>query len=198
MGFGQEFRDAYGNGQQYRAFGPEDRARLENAVPDWFLDLWETDGWASYRGGLLWTVDPHVFEPLVKLWKSPYPGTVVARTAFGSLYLLKEYPISDEEIGRSTAEIDPHTAQYSIVGPEAEGFFTEDLADLEYIKDVLWEPDVKRAVKDLGPLAWDEMYGYEPALALGGSGERETVRRYKLFEHHLLLSQLGELKVVKF
>lgn len=70
---------------------------------------------------------------------------------------------------------------------------TKSIARDRYIK-TLHEADVQRAAKDVGPLAWDEMYGYEPALALGGSGKPETVRRFNFFNHHLLLTQLGEVK----
>ena len=55
----------------------------------------------------------------------------------------------------------------------------------------------RRAAQVVGPVASNEMYGYEPALALalGGSGKPETVRRLDLFAHHVLLSRLTPLKV---
>ncbi|MNE90069.1 hypothetical protein D3C80_1875430 [compost metagenome] len=45
----------------------------------------------------------------------------------------------------------------------------------------------ERAVKKYGPLAPDEMYGFEPALVLGGSSSLENLRRLKLDPHLLIL-----------
>lgn len=194
----QMFHDAFGEGKRYRACQPEDLQKF-SFLPEWFLKLWEQDGWAGYRNGLFWTIDPEQFAPLVELWSPPQsPLFPVARTAFGTIYLLKEFRAESGNIAYSVAEIDPHTASYSIVGPGARLFITEAIAKPDYIKDVFWEPKVKRAAKDLGPLEWNEMYAFEPALALGGSGKPETVRKVNLFDHHTMLAQLGELKFVKY
>jgi hypothetical protein len=199
MSFGEKFRGAYGQGVQYRACSSVERSRLEGAVPEFLLELWKSDGWASYRDELLWTVDPQDFEHVVSAWKLPRdPALVVARTAFGSLYLLSEFVTEQGAKGISIVELNPHTGDYMVIGPTAKRFLTESLAKPEYIKNVLREADAKRAARDVGPLAWDEMYGYEPALALGGSGNPETVRRVTIFNHHLLLSQLVEAKVRSF
>jgi hypothetical protein len=195
MSFGEKFREAYGQGEQYRVFDLEEQNRLQSVVPDFLLELWKTDGWAGYRNGLLWTVDPQDFAPVVSAWKLPVkPGLVVARTAFGLIYMLKEFVTEQGVKGISIVGLNPHTGDYTVVGPTARRFLTESLAQPDYIKSVLWEPQAKRAAADVGPLAWDEMYGFEPALALGGSGKPETVRRYNVFNHHLLLSQLVEAK----
>ena len=199
MGFGEEFRKAYGQGKQYRAFDKAARSRLESTVPAYLLDLWEADGWASYRDGLLWFVDPRDFEPVVHAWKVPEktPLLAVARTAFGELYLLGTFTEGDGVSEDSVLALNPHIAEYSFVGPYAEQFLTKSIARDRYVK-TLHQADAQRAAKDVGSLAWDEMYGYEPALALGGSGDPATVRRLNIFNHHLLLSQLGEVKLRKF
>jgi hypothetical protein len=194
MGFGDEFRDTYGRGTTYRARpGRAEPPRLDRSGIS--AGLWEADGWASYRDGLLWFVDPHDFEPVVKAWNLPEaaPLITVARAAFGELYLLGSFPASDGTSPDSVLALNPHIAQYSFVGPYAEEFLTSTIAWDRYIK-TMHESDVRRARKDVGPLSWDEMYGYEPALALGGSGKPETVRRVNIFNHHLLLSQLTPVK----
>jgi hypothetical protein len=201
MGFGEEFRKAYGRGTQYRAFGTADRTRLAGQLPDFFLDLLESDGWASYRDGLLWAIDPRDFEPVMNAWTFPPDfGNLVpiVRTAFGAVYALRTFTTARGTPGLSVVNLDPHIAEYSIVGPVAEKFLTESIAEEDYIKSVFREADARRAAKNVGPIAWNEMYGYEPALALGGSGKPETVRRFNMFNHHLLLSQLGELKARRY
>lgn len=195
MGFGEEFRNAYGQGKPYRTLDRDTRARLTSVVPAYLLDLWESDGFASYRDGLLWFVDPLDFAPVVEAWRMPEQVSLiaVARTAFGELYLLGSFVADDGTSADSVLALNPHSAEYSFVGPFAEQFLTKSIARERYIK-TLHESDVKRAAKDVGPLAWDEMYGFEPALALGGSGKPDTVRRYNIFNHHLLLSQLSKVQ----
>jgi hypothetical protein len=192
MGFGEEFRKAYGQGVQYRAFTNADRNRLAGKVPGYLLDLWESDGWAGYRNGLLWMVDPDDFAPVLAAWNVPNdpPLIVVARTALGELFLLGSFRAPNGSLAPKVLALDPHSASYSTVGLVAEKFLTRSLADEDYLKATLQEADTKRAAEDVGPIAWNEMYGYEPALALGGSGKPDTVRRLNIFTHHLLLSQL--------
>ena len=48
----------------------------------------------------------------------------------------------------------------------------------------------RKALKKLGPLQHDECFGFEPAIALGGSESVENVRIVKLREHLSILSQL--------
>jgi hypothetical protein len=199
VGFGEEFRKAYGQGKPYRAFDKGARSRLSPTVPGYLLDLWESDGWASYRDGLLWFADPRDFEPVVQAWRLPEeaPVIAVARTAFGELYLLGRFIENEPDAEDSVVAINPHTAEYSYVGPFAEQFLTSSIASDRYLR-TLHEDDMRRAAKDVGSLAWDEMYGYEPALALGGSGEPDSVRRLNIFRHHLLLAQLSVLRLRQY
>jgi hypothetical protein len=199
MGFGEEFRRAYGQGTSYRQFDDAARSRLAPRIPDYLLALWDVDGWASYRNGLLWFVDPEDFDPVVQAWNLPEesPLAVVARTAFGHLYLLGKFAATDGSSVESIIALNPHIAEYSFVGPYAEQFLTRSIARDQYVR-TLHEADVRRAAKDVGTLAWNEMYGYEPALALGGSDDPANVRRLNIFTHHLLLSQLGPAKLRQF
>jgi hypothetical protein len=200
MGFGEVFRKAYGQGVSYRAFLKADRDRLEGRVPGYLLDLWESDGWAGYRDGLLWMVDPDEFVPVLAAWNVPNdpPLIVVARTAMGQLFLLgSNFRAPNGAPAPKVLVLNPHSASYNTVGLVAEKFLTRSIADEDFLKPAMHEAETKRAAKDVGPISWNEMYGYEPALALGGSGKADTVRRFDLFTHHLLLSQLVPLKLRK-
>ena len=46
-----------------------------------------------------------------------------------------------------------------------------------------------RAVQTLGPLRFDECFGYAPLLGLGGSRRAEHLRKYKLREHIAFIAQ---------
>ncbi|RMU47703.1 hypothetical protein ALP27_05220 [Pseudomonas savastanoi pv. glycinea] len=56
--------------------------------------------------------------------------------------------------------------------------------------DSFFEP----ALKNLGQLQSDEMYGFVPALALGGPVELKNLQKVKTTEHLMFLSQLSPLQ----
>lgn len=51
----------------------------------------------------------------------------------------------------------------------------------------------EKALRTLGPLQPDEMYGFVPALALGGSADLKHLQKVKTIEHLTFLSQLAPL-----
>jgi len=55
-----------------------------------------------------------------------------------------------------------------------------------------------RATKKLGMLQHDEMYGFVPAVMLGGSDKFENLKKVKAVEHLMILSQLAELEPYNF
>jgi hypothetical protein len=58
------------------------------------------------------------------------------------------------------------------------------------------KPLFKRAVKKLGIVGPDEIYAFEPALALGGSARLTSLMKVKLEEHLHFLAELGETQVI--
>ena|GEM_PF-2614525 len=50
-------------------------------------------------------------------------------------------------------------------------------------------------MKRLGRLEPDELYGFEPTLALGGVERLENLAKVKAVEHLLILAQLGEKEI---
>jgi len=69
-------------------------------------------------------------------------------------------------------------------------------------KNSLDEKDVdekllfERACKKLGPLEFNEMYAFVPALALGGTNKLEKLKKVKVIEHLNFLADLGEKRVM--
>lgn len=59
------------------------------------------------------------------------------------------------------------------------------------LSDESGQPLFARAMATLGPLTSDEIYGFEPALALGGKMLLENLARIKLDVHLTILRQLA-------
>ncbi|WP_259643068.1 DUF1851 domain-containing protein, partial [Pseudomonas syringae] len=76
---------------------------------------------------------------------------------------------------------------------ELQGFLLSRNVDSNDLEDLF-----KPARRQLGTLRHDEMYGFVPALMLGGSATLGHVEKLKAVEHLILLSQLAELEPYSF
>ncbi|CAM3271908.1 glutamyl-tRNA amidotransferase [Pseudomonas floridensis] len=190
----------------YKKFGPaistqvvplSSVKRYEGKLPAQLLQYWNDYGWCGYAKGLFWTVNPQDYEPVLDYWLA---GTgllerdtyhVIARSAFGQLYLwgensanslsvtsyMSRYSNSSTFLNRSNFDFGVQLF-FSTMQPER-----NDLDNL-----------FERALKKLGLLDIDEMYGFVPALALGGPIELNNLQKVKVIEHLEFLSQLSPLQ----
>jgi len=166
-------------------------------LPNRLLAYWQDHGWCGYGDGLFWVVNPQEYQKVVASWLA---GThfeacdtyhLIACSAFGDLYLW----------GEKTGSVLTIAAFHSryIEGAHSSGDEERDnkihgllmwlMTEGTYF-DELFDPARER----LGTLGVDEMYGFVPALMLGGSGSLERLKKLKVVEHLLLLSQLSELQ----
>jgi hypothetical protein len=182
-------------------------SKYEERLPERLLKYWKEYGWAQYSCGF-WTVNPDDYAEILKscLSGTEYAGydeySVIARTSFGDLY------VWGKRGGVAMQVSTPHAILFPRHGDEkqvAKGkadlcisvFFeliekkTCDFADEneKYLFD--------RAVKRLGSLDYDEMYGFVPALPLGGHAKLENLKRVKALEHLIFLSQLDTFKCME-
>jgi hypothetical protein len=178
------------------------RLRVTGKLPDQLLAYWEEHGWCGYADGLLWTVDPQEYEPALDAWigetalmeRDAYH--VVARSAFGELYFWGErtgaslsllpwramaVPSdgSPELIAQGRAN---EVLRWRFAGFKRQHFELEDREET---------PLFQRALMKLGRLDHDEMYGFVPALALGGPASLDHLQKVKAVDHLVLLAQLS-------
>lgn len=171
-------------------------------LPDQLLSYWRTEGWCGYANGRLWTVNPDEYEDIVDEWLEDSSIEqidsfhAIARSAFGDLY------VCGERSGRSATICCPINAISALakeLKPKSvnardssiRSFFgSSTLAGYDY-KDESGQPLFDRALAKLGPLAPDEMYGFEPALVAGGKMRLENLRKVKLDQHLTILRQLA-------
>lgn len=155
----------------------------EGLLPVELIQLWRQSGWCRYKTGLLWTVNPKQFDGVIDEWvdfegQSPL---VFLRTGFGHLYFwYKDYVYS----------LDVQRGSISQVTKRMALMFTL-LCDPQVKTKIVREELFQQAVQRLGPPACDECFGFEPALALGGPGTLETIKRVKIREHLSILAQLA-------
>jgi hypothetical protein len=197
-------------------FGPAIHSRTVNdaeiekyrgKLPDQLLKYWALYGWSGYAKGLFWLVDPAEYAPVVKAWLS---GTdfldeedhhVIARGAFGKVYLWGEKSGQNLTINAPWARIFPRDQREKMKSGKADllvrGFLTSKTKANVDLEDRLEQPLFDRALAELGALAHDEMYGFEPALALGAPCELKFLKKVKAVEHLMLLAQIHPPRIME-
>ena len=190
---------------------PVDAATLQkyrSILPQRLLGYWKDFGFCGYGEGLFWTVNPADYEDILALWLADTPlwerekYHVIARTAFGELYVIGEESLDDTIINPHYATILPGDPADKILNEEEKDryigifFGTQTLESLNF-SDQNDTPLFKRALKKLGPLTHDEMYTFVPALAAGGIADIEHVQKVKIHEQLALLAELDTPVILK-
>jgi len=175
--------------------------RYRGKLPELLLKYWAEHGWCGYGGGIFWLVNPQEYEGVVASWirgtqfEKFDPYHLIARSAFGDLYLWGEKTGASLNI---TSILSKYVDFYSTLGEEQmdkqlQNFLlTRNRGDNNYGE--LFEPVKKK----LGTLRHDEMYGFVPALMLGGPDTLEHLEKVKTVEHLILLSHIAELQPYSF
>ena len=199
--------EGFGPAIQTQAVAPQKIEKFRGRLPDQLLSYWQQYGWSGYGKGLFWFVDPDEYEPALEAWIGDMPFMeqdayyVIARSAFGELFLWGTKSGQSLDVKSSWGMIFPRDNSERVAQGKAdqlvESFIVSmDKKRLEQ-KDALDKPLFDRALKTLGPLAADEMYAFEPALAIGGKAELKNLRKVKTVEHLVMLAQLGERRVMR-
>ncbi len=176
------------------------RARM----PTKLTDYWQFAGFAAYADGCFWTVDPREYREVVDAWLI---GTrleserqrmhVVARSAFGTLYLFAEgtgscgtldCPSNSVFIGPK--QLKPLDARKQDISTRT--FFASMTPEDCDFKSDAGKPMFRAARKRLGPLRRNEMYGFVKPLVAGGEWSADNLQVVPAIEHLLALRKLAE------
>lgn len=177
-----KFQAMHGPADDRQAVGAEIVETYRGRLPDEILTEWETTGWCSYGGGLLWLVDPSTYDGLLGDWlPEPAGCTVFMRTAFAGLIYWD---------GTDANFLDVFSDDVTAIFDEMSWVFDGTLCRHEFLDDVLDRDYFVSEGPRLGRLAPDECYGYVPPPALGGSRSPDSLQRVKIREHLAFLGQL--------
>jgi hypothetical protein len=161
-------------------------ASYSERIPSELLEVWEQYGFGIFGDGYLRIVNPANYVELVadtyQLTSTPSDGPPLAlfTTAMGDLLIW--------EMGYLSL-VDYRHGNVTIVGKSLKNFFRVFAEDSYLVERLRWEP-YPAARERLGEPAFDECFGYVPALALGGPETVGHLQKVKLREHIYLLSQL--------
>jgi hypothetical protein len=175
--------------------------RYKGKLPSQLLDYWSEHGWSGYGDGVFWTVNPQEYEGVVASWLEEtnlQPADtyhLIGRGAFGNLYLWGERTGASLYITSQLSRYAVHESIYTgdQMNKGFQSFLLSIDADLNDYGDLF-----KPAKKKLGTLCHDEMYGFVPALILGGPDTLNHLEKVKAVEHLTILSQIAELQPYSF
>jgi hypothetical protein len=193
------FLENFGPAIDRRDVPPEVLDRFKGKLPDQMLSYWAEHGWCGYADGLFWTVNPEDYEPVLDAWLGDTFFVeedalhIIARTAFGHLLIWGEksgFALQLFAPG-SYVIVEETATQKKNLEFAAQTFFSVQKARL-----FEFDGRFSSAKQRLGRLNRDEMYGFVPALALGGTADVTHLEKVKAVEHLIFLAQLDELKVM--
>lgn len=208
------FIEKFGEATTHVSIPIADLENCRSTLPPALLEYWAAEGWSGYGKGIFWLVNPDDYDDVLAEWIVGTPLErldhfhVIARTAFGNLYLW------GEKTGQSARIVPWDHAIYSLEKNLKRTLKDPDLSlravfsskspkDVD-ISDEHGKSLFEQALTTLGPLQPDEMYGFEPAILLGGRFTIDHLRIVKIREHLSLLRQLagprfpmGNLKIDK-
>ena len=190
----------------YRADVPADAIKKwQGKLPEQLLKYWKDEGWCGYAKGLFWFVDPDDYDDLVDEWLEDTgleqidAFHVIARTAFGDLY------VCGERSGVSMTISCPINAIFALPKDlKPKNKVDQDWSVRAFIGLSVSECDLKDesgrqlfepALNKLGPLEPDEVYGFEPAIVMEGKMRLESLAKLKIEQHLTILRQLAPPKL---
>lgn len=186
---------------------PEKIAKFRGKLPDKLLEYWQVYGWCGYAQGLFWTVDPDEWEDELDAWigdtefmeRDAY--YVIARTAFGELILWGEKTGQSLKVMTAYGMIFPHfdEKEFQEDGPDLtlQLFFASTSRRSYDMNDADGKPLFDRALAKLGVLDHNTMYGFVPALPLGGEPKLEHLQKLDAHVHLDILSQMAEPTIMR-
>ena len=167
------------------------REAYRDKLPKLLLENWQKYGFSAFSKGLFWLTDPEEYRGLMDDYLK---GTVlegkphlhvIARSAFGKLYVWEEHHGLSLELDFLRHQI--YYTPKEILNPSMEiETMKETLKMIEKQSDVYDEnhqPLFPQAVEKFGILQDDEMYGFVHPLHLGGENRIENMKKMNLFIH---------------
>lgn len=151
-----------------------------NRLPDPLLEEWQASGFSGFANGFIWLTDPGQMEYAISEWQVDPPAQIFGRTAFGDLFMWD---------GENVHCLFVHEGTINWLTDDLKMFFEYSLCDESFLEDVLRFGLFPPALAKLGPVASDEIYTFVPALVLGGNEDTDHLKKVKMREQLLFLSQ---------
>ncbi|PDT16589.1 hypothetical protein CO670_11510 [Rhizobium sp. J15] len=196
-----EFLSAYKIDNITRPSGAEIEA-YRGKLPDFLLRFWADHGWCSWSNGQYWLCDPSLPKPVLDYVfrgdpeLDPEKMYAFGYTAFGEIDIWYGDAMIRLHLLMNKVSVDPREYDEEnqrewtdevMLGLCFSGRFSSATPPWE---DENRKNMMPRALETLGPLTWGEIYGFAPALNLGGRNILKNLQKMPLVEHLVFLASM--------
>ncbi|ENU1229251.1 GAD-like domain-containing protein [Providencia rettgeri] len=196
------FIENFGEATTSRYVSEEKINQWQGKLPELLLTYWHNEGWSSYYNGLFTIVDPDDYEDIVDEWlENTYLEEIdsfhaIAINGFGNIYLCGEKTGQCVVINSvfntifvQKKKLEKNNSAESLDISIITLFILSEIGG--YNKSGLFE----KAVKKFGPLGDNEIFGFEPAIILGGELDIKHIQKVDARIHLSILAQLAEPEI---
>jgi hypothetical protein len=201
------FLEQFGQPTHFRKVDPAYIERYRNKLPDKLIAYWLELGFSGFKDGLFWIVDPSEFDGAMNLWIEDLPIVeqdkyhVIARNGFGDLYLWGEETGYKYKLNVCNGWILEKKKPLAKLRNEEKDLYLQIFFSNFEVKNVDLKDDAggslfNKAVEKYGPLEQNEVFGFEPALFLGGKQKLENVNKLDIHVHLSILADFGHREIL--
>lgn len=160
----------------------------KDKLPEKLLQFWDLNGFITLSNDFIKVVNPKIYENLLnESYESPIGKSAVVMfvTGFGDLIIWENNYIILLNFRKGESKVLESGFNY----------FFEDIEDDDFLLKELDSKNFKQAIDKNGTLAFDECFGYEPILGLGGAEKIENLHKVKIQEYISITAQaLGKIQ----
>lgn len=178
---------------KYKEAGDNIIEKYQAVLPEEILYIWNSYGFGTFENGFIRFVNPDEYNEFLKYCKTYLePTLVIAVTAMGDLIVWE-----GNQNATVAANEGNRYALFSFTKGKKEILGTKPVVINRIIGDKEFTADrgyfdskiFYLAKETLGNLAFDECYGFEPLLALGGSEKISNLKIVKTREYLDIIGQ---------
>ncbi|GGD86855.1 hypothetical protein CO662_15720 [Rhizobium anhuiense] len=196
-----EFRSAYKIDNVIRPSAADVEA-YRGKLPDFLLRFWTDHGWCSWSDGQYWLCNTSLPKPVLDYVfrgdpeLDPKEMYAFGYTAFGEIDIWYGDAMIRLNLPRGEVAVDNrgYNEEYQrrwtdevMLGLCFSGRFAPVTPPWE---DENQKNMMPQALETLGPLAWGQIYGFAPALGLGGRNILKNLQKMPLVEHLVFLASM--------
>jgi len=158
--------------------------KYKKELPKELLDFWKEYGFGNYGNGLVKIINPSDYEEVAGINEECDIPLLI--DSFGDIFIYRTIPKKKlKAIG--ILNIHFRNREFFIVGDNCiEEFFEGIEPSLPMLRNDLFVDGIRKC----GELAFDEIFFFVPALALGGSEDIKCVQKGNMFVHYDVLEHL--------
>jgi hypothetical protein len=159
--------------------------KYKNLIPKELIEAWKTFGYGTFMNGFFKMINPDEYSTLVKDSYIRNEGTIpIFTTSMGDIILFE----MDENQESYIVMVNYRKGKTKVLASKYTLFLKFLEEDAFKQRALEWLPYPEALEKYKAP-EYDECFGYTPLLGLGGTEKVENLKKVKLKEHILIITE---------